>query len=156
MKKSLKFLFAGVLVSALCAGFVACNEPDEPEPGLGEVIPGIETQQATGTIIGSFRNGFTSFLVQVDEEFPIGGTISSGRWAWTTLPEREIGTYYLNVVQVQSQLPIEIGNRISFSFREYRRDRDVYMFSLGPSRDAFENPHDLPICVVTKYEILDN
>ena len=38
MKKLLTLLSAGVLMSALCAGFVACNEPEGPEL-QGEDVP---------------------------------------------------------------------------------------------------------------------
>jgi hypothetical protein len=31
MKKNLKLFFAGVLMSALCVGFMACNEPKDPQ-----------------------------------------------------------------------------------------------------------------------------
>ncbi len=32
MRKILNFISAGVLMSALCVGFAACNDPEDPEP----------------------------------------------------------------------------------------------------------------------------
>lgn len=160
MKRISALFFTGVLMSVLCAGFVGCNDgSDGLESGLGEEIPGMEVLQVTGTVIGSFANGFSSLLVQIEEEFHVGETIDAptppARWFYTTLPETETGTYF-NMIQVQSQLPVEQGDTISFSIREYRRDRDLEMFQLGGARDFGELKPDVPIYIVTDYEILND
>ncbi len=78
MKTVKKFMRAGALMSAFCVGLAACNESEILKPaedGLGREIPGVETHHATGTIIGSYTNGFGSWLVQVDEEYPLGKSL---------------------------------------------------------------------------------
>jgi hypothetical protein len=158
MKKILKLLSAGMLMSALCAGLAACNEPKDLELGLGKEIPRLEVKEATGTIIGIFADhGFGCFFVQVDEEFQIGETIEyvDSPGDFTTLPKD--GTYD-NMIQVQHKLSVEIGDRISFSFREYVAKEDfesLFIRGDGSTTTAHIPPH-VPIYVITKYEIINN
>ncbi len=154
MKKLLTLFLTGAAIAALTT---ACNDVSRTESGLGEEIPGIETIQATGTIIGKFQDhAFGSFLVQVDEGFPIGETLEHhGLDSYTKLPEA--GTYD-NMIQVQHKLPFEVGNRISFSCREYKQEVDFWsLFVRG--RGATTADHiqpQVPICVITEYKLLNN
>jgi hypothetical protein len=176
MKKMFTLICAGVLVSALATAFVACNnEPDEPgqneESGLGEVIPGIETQQATGTVIGSYSNGFGSLLVQVDEKYPIGKPIEVASsyspndpnlytyqpYPCATLKNDTQSTLiYQNMIQVQWKLPIEAGNKLSFSFRKFLKEKDDELFTVRLTQNEFCMPPDTPIYVITDYKIIND
>jgi hypothetical protein len=154
MKKSSMLLCVGVLMSALCAAFTACNnEPNGTQNGLGVEIPGIETQQATGTVIGRWADtGYGSFFLEVDEEFPIGEIID------TTSPYyyQGLSGIYHNVIQVQHVLPVKIGDRISFSCREYQEDVDfwsLFVRNSGTSTTDHVQP-SLPIFVITDYKII--
>lgn len=174
MKKNINLFCAAALMSALCAGFVACNEPKETDPWLGKEIPGIETHHATGTVIGSYGNGFASLLVQVDEEFPIGKPVEvassfnpSDPDLYTYQPypcstlknDTHSSLTYHNLIQVQYKLPVKIGNRISFSGREIQdititgKDRDLFIIGDGLA-NAFCIKPNVPIYVITKYEII--
>jgi hypothetical protein len=159
MKRILMFFCAAALVSALCAGCNNSGSNDAPQKsGLGEEIQGVEIKQATGTIIGSYSNGFSSLLLQVDEAFPIGGTIEPVEYKrlYTTLPED--GTFH-NMIQVQCDLSVEIGKKISFSCREYQAEKDfepLFSANGGAARMFGEPKPDVPIYVITKYEILKN
>jgi hypothetical protein len=163
MKKISTFICAGVLMSALCAAVTACNEPnDQNRIGLGEDIPGIETKQATGTVIGSYSNGFCSLLVQVDEEFPIGKTIEYNLPAGYRGPAwhpqlPEAGTY-LNMIQVQAHLGLEItSNRISFSYRAFIKGKDDDLFTVGNGMSRWDTAApDVPICVITDIKPLND
>ncbi len=161
MKKIMTFLSAGVLMITLCTGLAACNEPKDPDrqPGLGEEIPGVETQKVTGTFIGSYSNtGFGSLILQVDEVFPIGQTFEYDSAVYRTpnqifLPET--GTYH-NLIQVQCNLPVE-EKRVSVSIREFREEKDRVLFVRGSGIvQALYSPPALPIYVITQYEILNN
>lgn len=154
MKKIINYCM-GVLMSALCMAFAGCNENN---PWLGQEIPGVEILQATGTVIGSYNNGFASLLVQVDEKYQIGKTIEPVEYQriYTSLPEE--GTY-LNMIQVQYMLNIKMGKKISFSYREYQAKNDFEpLFTTGGGiRAAFgEFEPDVPVYVITKYRILKN
>lgn len=142
MKTIINTFCAAVLMSVLCVG---CSESkQEFELGLGEEIPGMEIQKATGTMIGSYFNGFCSGLVQVDEEYPIGKTI-----------EYADGTHQ-NMIQVQSTLPIKLRSKISFSFREYNKEKDIELFQRSVVGNMLSAPPNVPIYTITEYEILDN
>lgn len=156
MKTRANIFCTAALMSVLCAGFVACDEPKEQETGLGKEIPGMETYHATGTVIGSYNNGFASLLVQVDDGFPIGKTIEPVEYKrlYTSLPEN---VTYRNVIQVQCKLPTGKGYRISFSFREYRAEKDfesLFAINGGTELTFGEQKPDVPIYVITKYEII--
>ncbi len=134
------------------------GEPSATEPEPGEAIPGMEVKQATGTVLGKFQDhGFGAFLVQVDEGFPIGETLEyfDSPLDFTTLPEA--GSYG-NMIQVQLKLPFQIGNRISFSYREYKEEVDfesLFIRGSGTTTTA-HIPPQVPICVITEYEISNN
>ncbi|MDR1671403.1 MAG: hypothetical protein LBR57_02680 [Alistipes sp.] len=153
MKKLMTFFFAGALMSALSVG---CNSSKESNklPGLGEEIPGMEVKHATGTIIGSYSNGFGSLLVQVDADFPIGESYEyvNGARNCLSLP---YGTYQ-NLIQVQACLS-NVGKRISFSVREYQDEKDRDLFTLG---SGFGNtqciPPSVPMYVVTDLNPLND
>jgi hypothetical protein len=166
MKNFLNSVCAAVLVGALCAGFAGCDEPGgQDRSGLGEEIPGIETKQATGTVIGRWADtGYGSFFVDVDEEFPIGKILDPLR---DTSPRfyKGLSGDYLNVIQVPHKLPIAVGDRISFSFREcrkyepyeeYSEEHDSELFRIGTGIVTMEHAQPwLPEYVLTKYEILN-
>ncbi|MDR1670889.1 MAG: hypothetical protein LBR57_00020 [Alistipes sp.] len=153
MKKLMTFFLAGALISALSVG---CNSSKESNklPGLGEEIPGMEVKHATGTIIGSYSNGFGSLLVQVDEDFPIGEPIEYfDSFPCTSLPET--GTYQ-NMIQVQANLP-KVGKRISFSVREYQDEKDRDLFTLGSGfGNTLCGPPSVPMYVVTDLNPLND
>jgi hypothetical protein len=141
-------------------GFTACDDP-----AAGE----IEIRQATGTVIGNYSNGFVSILVQVDEEYPIGKTIEYVKAgnvhspAYVYLPESEEGIY-LNVIQVQAdsdqarlhENETLTNRRISFSYRPFQKKKDLEeLFVIGVMKmDAV--PPDVPIYVITNYQILND
>jgi hypothetical protein len=129
-----------------------------------------EIKKATGTIIGSYFNGFGSILVQVDSEYPVGKSLefykmvnqaSYGAYSKLTMPES--GTYP-NLIQVQYDLdfhgfslPQMIHRRIEFSYRPFQRDKDLELFTIGigiAQNDVA--PPQVPIFVVTDYRILND
>ncbi len=56
MKNVLKMIRAGVLVSALCVGFVACNEPKDQDPKEeGTEIQHVPTDEISAEVIEFFR-----------------------------------------------------------------------------------------------------
>ncbi len=160
MKKFMTFILAGVLMSVLCVGFVACNDPNESElkPGLGEVIPGMETMQATGTIVGWYSNGFGSLFVQVDDEYPIGSPIESyNRYPCGMIPEG----IYQNAIQVQPGLgnltsQELVNTKISFSYRLFDEERDDELFTLRNKQNEYCMPPDIPIYTITDFQIIND
>jgi len=155
MKTIVNLLCATVLMSTLCAGFVACNEPKEHETGLGEEIPGKETFQISGTAIGTYTNGFATLVVQVDEEFPIGKPldIPPGGYDHRSSIENDTDQVvtYSNAIQVQPHLPMMIGGKVYFSVREYQKDKDIDLFIVGSGLAFMDSaPPAVPIYVVTK------
>jgi len=156
MKTITNIFCAAVLMSTLSAGFTACNKPQEQQAGLGKDIPGIETLELTGTVIGDFSDhGYASLILQVDEEFPIGESVDYVKipvnYLYLRLPETGI---YNNLIQVQHTLPVKIGERMAFSAREFRMDKDNELFILGSGITTME--HTRPSCpayVITKYTV---
>ena len=113
------------------------------------------TENLTGTVIGSYSNGFGSLLIQVDEKYPIGKTYeytgTSGDC--TYIPHN--GTYR-NVIQVQSLSDPVLGEKISFSYRSFQTGKDDALFIVGTGigNDLCGIP-DVPIYVILDYKILN-
>lgn len=162
MKKFMTLILAGMLVGTLCVAFTACNDPK----GQGQTRAVKEVDNAIGTVIGSFVHGVFYVLVQVDKEYPIGGTIeytpddeTSAYWSATRLPYS--GTYQ-NIIRVQPFLAtpeIEISNkRISFSCRAFEegRDNELFVFGSGPSNTLGVFCPNVPIYIITDYQILND
>jgi hypothetical protein len=148
------YLFASLTLVA-----VACNDnsgDENLEPGLGEVIPGMEVKQVTGTVIGRWADsGYGCLVMEVDKEYPLGEPIDY----YNNLDPyycTELSGTYSNAIQVQHKLSIAIGDRISFSVREYlERDLDLFIIGIGLVKTDHVQP-SLPKYVITKYEILNN
>jgi hypothetical protein len=142
MKKILSLLFAGAFVCALCSTLSSCEKSESTE-----------IKHATGTIVGSYSNGFRSLIIQVDHAYPVGKTINHLNLPGIcmNLPDG----VYKNVIQVQTNLSGgEINKRISFSAREFQEDNDSNLFSLGVG-NAFCTAPSVPIYVVTDHEIIE-
>ncbi len=159
MNPIIRFLSAGAVMIVLCVGFSACNEPHEQESGLGEEIPGMEIRQATGTIIGKWADTGSGFiLVKVDGETSIGETINITTFHERYLTGISAGTYD-NMIQVQHQLSVKIGDRISFSVREFllENDKNRDLFIIGDGTATTDHGIlSLPIYVITEYEIIND
>jgi hypothetical protein len=118
----------------------ACDEKDSPN-------------DATGTIIGTYSNGFISKLVIVDEKYPIGKDIEyiGNKGNCTDMPSD--GTYK-NIIQVQA-LGLKTGDKISFSYRAFdstnEEDSKLFDITLG---NAVCGPPAVPIYVITDYKFL--
>ena len=120
------------------------------------------TENVTGTIIGSYANGWVELLVQVDKKYPIGNTIEyvGNKGNCTHLPKD--GTYK-NVIAVQPHLPLSdfpenesfISKRISFSFRAFSMDIEedvaLFFFNFGNAMCA---PPVVPHYVITECQII--
>ncbi|MCD8171979.1 MAG: hypothetical protein LUD76_00695 [Alistipes sp.] len=145
---------AAVCFVAICS-FISCKSDEK-----------YETWQATGTIIGSYSNGFASILLQVDDEYPIGQILECDREGrpeshgvnGTGLTMPEAGTYH-NIIQVQAHMDktyYEIsGKRLSFSYREYNEDKDRDLFIIGSGVALmFDAPPPVPKYIITSYKLL--
>jgi hypothetical protein len=99
---------------------------------------------ATGTIIGSYNNGFTSTIVQVDNKYSTGKSIVEYSTESDCLYLPESGTYH-NLIQIQG-IGCKEGDKISFDYRDVNWDNqeDVDLFVYGPSRMHCTAP-DVPI-----------
>lgn len=137
------------LLCVLCVVNVACQSEQD------------EIKHATGTVVGSYSNGFVSLLVQVDAAYSIGKTIEDAdRYPCATLFEE--GTYQ-NLIQVQGsqnesyeKLNAELINKkISFNYRVYQEKNDKKLFIPGSGIfNGFCMPPDVPIYVITDYETI--
>lgn len=76
MKKSINLLCAGVLMSALCAGFVACNNPGEQE--LADEQRRIELAQLTDDVY--YVAGYYEGLVETQDD----GTAKCGAYLFVS------------------------------------------------------------------------
>ncbi|MCC8019511.1 MAG: hypothetical protein LIO85_07040 [Rikenellaceae bacterium] len=126
----------------------------------------VETWTATGTIIGSYSNGFGSLLLHVDEDYPIGKILECDRAGnpdshgvnGTGLTMPEAGTYN-NMIQVQAHMDktfYEIADKnLYFTYREYNEEKDRELFTIdsGVAFWLYANP-DVPKYVITSYKIL--
>ena len=121
------------------------------------------SKNVTGTVIGSYSNGFASLLVQIEKTYPIGKTIEYVHQSCNLfLPQ--YGTYR-NMIQVQvNNLPLSDlfekepinGKRISFSCRAYRcGEEDAALFNSGKPGNALCMPLDVPIYIITNGQILN-
>ncbi len=115
-----QFIYALGILALVLSG-AACNNSDDlaESRGLGKTIPELEEKQATGTIIGSYTNGFGSRLVQVDEEYPIGTSLDippGGYHRSSIKNDTDQIVTYTNVIQVQWNIPFENGERVSLLF----------------------------------------
>ena len=134
-----------------------------------------------GTIIGTyFFGGVASFLVQVDEEFPIGKTYEHVRGPGRLCVNLPDGTHQ-NMIEVQPFLPLPgwptpgdrdfdwselepiTGRRISFSYRELRRgeeggiDGDFWLYFIVRVTHSvgFCPSPDIPTYIITNVQILN-
>ena len=144
MKKILKLTVLAAILLSLVGMMASCKKKDY--------------ETVTGTIIGSYSNGFATLLVQVDKKYPIGGAV--GCFARNCMHISNEGTYQ-NVIQVQPEQPPTnwsegesiIGKRISFSYREYQEE-DCELFFCNRFGNAMCVPPAVPIYVITNYQIL--
>jgi len=119
------------------------------------------TKNVTGTVIGSYYNGWLALLVQVDKKYPIGKAIVGTKGNCTQIPKD--GTYQ-NVIQVQPSLPLSdwpenetiINKKISFSYRPYGGvdSEDNTLFLTGSPGNALCGPLDVPIYIITDCQII--
>jgi hypothetical protein len=128
-----------IVAIALLAGVVSCGEKTSNE--------------ATGTIIGSYSNGFISLLVLVDERYPIGKAVehvATTGDCWS-IPN---DSTYSNMIQVQG-LGLRVGDKICFSYRAYDPNNIEYsqMF-VKTAGNAYCIPPIAPIYVITDYQHL--
>ena len=118
------------------------------------------TENVTGTVIGSYANGWIEVLVQVDKKYPIGKTIEYIETPFSCMELVKDGVYR-NVIAVQSDLPLSdfpeneslINKRISFSYRAYCDDEDYALF-LFAAGNAMCVPPVVPIYVITECQII--
>jgi hypothetical protein len=139
----MKNLLKITAVLLIVAGAFACSEKES-------------TNEVTGTVIGTYSNGFFSVLVRVDEKHSIGETIEYVKQTGNCLDIYENGTYE-NVIQVQYCLPIpEILNKtISFTCRTFNPEKDNELFTVGSGiGNMLCGPPSVPIYVVTDCKIL--
>jgi hypothetical protein len=163
MKKLIFFmLFAATTI------VTACNNSGGSSSKTDEPGSEFENTQAIGTVIGSYSNGFGSLLVQVDDEYPIGGpievpsTYSGDMYTYQPYPcatlknETDETIIYQNMIQVQWDLPVEEGDRISFSIRKFHEEEDQELFTRSMKANAYCAPPEAPIYVITEYEPINN
>ena len=161
MNQLIKNAFDGVqklkvvtLCIVLAVSFSSCSERGETS---GKV-----TENVTGTVIGSYANGWAELLVQVDKKYPIGKLIEYVGIQDNCMHLPKDGTY-LNVIAVQPNLPLSdfpenetlINKRISFSYRVFSWDveDDVALFIFGAG-NALCQPPFVPHYVITKCQII--
>ncbi|MDR0793421.1 MAG: hypothetical protein LBE82_08955 [Chitinophagaceae bacterium] len=139
-----------ILIGLICllslvwvGSFVSCEKNGGETP-----------QTATGTVVGSYANGFASLLVQVDGKYPIGKTIEY-KESEICLNLPHSGTYQ-NIIQVQSLSEPIIEKRISFSYRSFQSEKDDTLFTVGSGLgNALCGSPNVPIYVITSYQILN-
>jgi hypothetical protein len=126
----------------LLVGMVSCGKDDE-------------TRLSSGTIIGSFTNGFCSILVQVDDEYPIGNSLDyTVEGLGLLLPETGV---YKNLIQVQADEGYHQGDKISFSYRTFNPNNtdDSKLFICGSGLIHGNSvPPEVPIFIIVDYIIL--
>ena len=114
----------------------------------------------TGTIIGSYANGWVELLVQIDKKYPIGKSVEyvGTPGNCTHLPKN--GTYQ-NTIAVQPRLPLSdfpenesfINKKIIFSYREYQHEEDFHLFQNGVGNAMCQSPV-VPLYIITKCQII--
>ena len=121
------------------------------------------TQNVTGTVIGTYYNGWGELLVQVDKKYPIGKTIEYVEITGNCTQLPKSGTYH-NMIAVQSHFPISnlpenetvMSKRISFSYRAFSWDEkeDVALFLFGAGNAMCVAPV-VPIYIIMDCQILE-
>jgi hypothetical protein len=139
MKKELLPMLISYLI-IICMSIGGCDKNDE--------------SKATGLIIGSYCNGFASLIVQVDNKYPIGGTLDyTVEGIGFSLPKKGV---YKNLIQVQFNGYRE-GDNISFSYRKFDTnnsdDSKLFICGNGLIHGGGRHP-DLPVFIITDYTIL--
>jgi len=137
-------IFNFVTILLIIGGFSSCSEKEE------------DASIVTGTVIGSYSNGWYSLLVQVDKKYPIGEILECVETPENYCTKMPKAGTYRNMIEVQPFLPLSglletetvIGKRISFSYRKYQsEDQDLFLFGPG---NAMCIPPAIP-----KYVIID-
>ena len=112
----------------------------------------------TGKVIGRVSgNRFFAILIQVDAEYPIGGTFEQIRNPGPCVELPSAGIFH-NMIQVQGFAPYGtvLNKRISFSYREYRQEEDnVLFFGEGGFVFPLCGFLDVPIYVITNFQFLN-
>ena len=135
----------------LLAGSISSCEKEEKHESI--------KYMATGTIIGSYSNGWLQVFIQVDEQYPIGKTFE-----YIDTPGDCMYWYggtgiYQNTIAVQPLEVLEefegtaINKRISFSYREFQREEDQDLFLFGHGNSYCVEPL-LPVYVITEFQFI--
>jgi len=144
--KILKFI---AILLVLTGSLASCKNSDSSDTNIN----------VTGTIVGSYSNGFCSLLIQVDKKYPIGKTLNySGVESCLKMPNFGI---FQNMIEVQPDLPLLdfpeteslISKRLSFSYRAYNSEKDNTLFLYGIGNELCSSP-DVPTYVITNCQIL--
>ncbi len=107
MKKILTLFYAGVLMSILCAGLVACNEPKEPE-AVGVVLPVSESdvpEDVAAFLTEQLGPSLSDYFSREDGDYePVLLTINSNKELKavvpsTKLPDIDFDKYTLVILQ---------------------------------------------------------
>jgi hypothetical protein len=160
MKKN---IFKTIAILLLVAGVVACKKEKAPDVLF---VDGI-------VIAESLFASFPFTLVQVSEKYPIGASMNFTEDMRRCYTFDEVGLYQ-NLIMVQSSGKsfgdrndqYTIGDRISFSYREFNRESDKELFEgIHPLDVLYYSTQDtlvsgcgsfptIPTYVITDYTIL--
>jgi hypothetical protein len=157
-------LLLALLIAIVAVNTVACKKNNDPDLFI------------EGTVVT--ESGFSSvsfMLVQVNEKYPIGGSMDFTEDMRRCYTFDRVGLYR-NLIQVQRPGTINfpdrndkytVGNTISFSYRAFNPESDRELFKgisfLGTasynsiqkvSEDGCSSFPNVPIYVITDYKIL--